>query len=31
MLIRLKRQERMLDLGDKVEFWSDIENGADDK
>jgi Arc/MetJ family transcription regulator len=31
MLIRLKRQERMLDLGGKVEFWSDIENGADDK
>jgi Arc/MetJ family transcription regulator len=31
MLIRLKQQERILDLGGKVEFWNDIENGADDK
>ena len=31
MLIRLKRQEQMLDLGGKVEFWRDIENGEEDK
>ena len=29
MLIRLKRQEQILDLGGKVEFWNDIENDAD--
>jgi Arc/MetJ family transcription regulator len=28
-LIRLKRQRKILDLGGKVEFWDNIDDGGD--